>query len=92
MSKIRKDFILCYDISDEKRLAKIAKKVERKAFRIQKSIYIMYDTSKEELLKLIEDVIKIFNEKEDDLRIYTIKKRGIALGNAVDLDNPFIFD
>ncbi len=90
--KTKKDFILCYDIADEKRLSKIGKRVEKRAFRIQKSIYILYDTSKEELVKVIDDIMKIFNEKEDDLRIYTIKKRGIALGNAVDLDNPFIFD
>jgi len=90
--KTKKDFILCYDIADEKRLSKIGKRAEKRAFRIQKSIYILYDTSKEELVKVIDDIMKIFNEKEDDLRIYTIKKRGIALGNAVDLDNPFIFD
>jgi len=90
--KTKKDFILCYDIADEKRLSKIGKRAEKRAFRIQKSIYIFYDTSKEELVKVIDDIMKIFNEKEDDLRIYTIKKRGIALGNAVDLDNPFIFD
>ncbi len=85
----RKNFLLCYDIADEKRLAKISRRVERKAFRIQKSVYVLYDASKEELFSLIDDVMKIFNEKEDDLRVYTIKKSGIALGDAVDLDNPF---
>ncbi len=47
--------------------------------------------SKKELDILIEKVLKIFDEKVDDLRIYTIKDKGIALGSAVDLNNPLIF-
>jgi hypothetical protein len=39
---------------------------------------------------LIDKVLKIFDEKVDDLRVYTIKNRGIALGKAIDLNNPLI--
>lgn len=87
----KKDFLICYDISDKKRLSKIAKIVEKNALRIQRSIYFYGDVTKKELTVLVEEVLTILNEKEDDLRIYTIKNSGIHLGSAVDLDNPFIF-
>jgi len=33
----------------------------------------------------------VLDEEADDLRIYTIKNKGIAFGEAVDLENPLIF-
>lgn len=87
----KRDFLICYDISDEKRLAKIGKRVEKRALRIQKSIYLFDNAAKDELKILIEEIMKIFNEKEDDLRVYVIKDRGISLGSALDLENPLLF-
>jgi CRISPR-associated protein Cas2 len=87
----KKDFLICYDIANIKRLSKIGKIVEKRALRIQKSIYLFDNASKEELSELIEAVMKIFHEKEDDLRIYTIKNKGIHLASAIDLENPLIF-
>jgi CRISPR-associated protein Cas2 len=86
----KKDFIICYDISDKKRLAKIAKIIEIEALRIQRSIYFYEKVSKKELNILIKKVLKHLDEKADDLRIYTIKDKGIHLGEATDLNNPFI--
>jgi len=85
-----KDYLLCYDISDKKRLVKIAKIIEADAMRIQRSVYFYEKVSKKELTKLIDRVVAILDEKADDFRVYTIKNKGICLGNAVDLDNPLI--
>jgi len=85
------DFVICYDIADVKRLKKIAKIIEKKALRIQYSIYVMFDATKEEVTLLIDSVLNIYNEKEDDIRVYKIKDRGLHLGCAVDLDSPFDF-
>ena len=87
----KKDYLICYDIRNKKRLSKIGKIVEAEAIRIQRSVYFYEKMSKKELDILIEKVLKIFDEKVDDLRIYTIKNKGIALGSAVDLNNPLIF-
>lgn len=87
----RHDFLICYDIADEKRVGKIGKLVEKNALRIQRSVYFYEDVSRDELSKLIEKILVMFNEDEDDLRVYTIKNRGFFLGEAIDLDNPFIF-
>jgi len=84
------DFIIAYDISDAKRLKKIAKLIEKEAMRIQYSIYILYDASKEEVTTLLEKVCQVYDEKYDDIRVYKVKKRGIHLEAAIDLDNPFI--
>ena len=87
----KKDYLICYDISDKKRLSKIAKIVEKKAFRIQRSIYLLDNASKKELYDLLDEVLEILNKKQDDLRVYIIKNKGIRLGSAVDLDDPLIF-
>jgi len=88
---MKSSFLICYDISDVKRLSKIAKRVEKRALRIQKSIYLFEDVTKIELQELIEDIMKIFDNKKDDLRIYKIKNKGLHLGAAMDLENPLIF-
>ncbi len=87
----KKDFLICYDISDKKRLQKIGKLVEKKALRIQKSIYLFDKVTKDELNQLVENIMKVFDEKKDDLRIYKIENKGIKMGIATDLENPLIF-
>jgi len=87
----KKNFLICYDIADEKRVGKIGKLVEKNALRIQRSVYFYEQVSKEELTVLIEKVLVILDEEADDLRVYTIKNNGISFGEAIDLDNPLIF-
>jgi len=86
----REDVLICYDIRNKKRLNKIGKIIEADAIRIQRSVYFYEQINKKELNALIDKVLKIFDEKVDDLRVYTIKNRGIALGKAIDLNNPLI--
>lgn len=88
---LRKDFLICYDITDKKRLSKIAKLVERRALRIQRSVYFYEQVTKAELMVLVDKVLTILDKEADDLRIYTIKNRGIALGSAIDLHHSLIF-
>jgi len=87
----KKNFLICYDIADEKRVGKIGKLVEKYAMRIQRSVYFYEQVSREELTELLEKVLLILDEEADDLRVYTIKNNGIAFGEAVDLDDPLIF-
>jgi CRISPR-associated protein Cas2 len=87
----RANFIITYDISDEKRLAKIGKTTEKEAFRIQRSVYFYPDATIEELSVFLEKITKLIHEQKDDLRVYKIKKGGIALQSGVDLDDPYVF-
>jgi CRISPR-associated protein Cas2 len=86
------DFIIGYDISSPKRLRKIAKVLERVAVRIQYSLFLYSDVSKVELERLIDEILKIIDKKEDDIRIYRIdKKRSLSMMSGFDLCYPKIF-
>ena len=86
-----KDYIISYDIADKKRLAKLARTLEKVAMRIQNSVFLYSSVKEYELLGIIEVINTIIDEDADDVRIYTVLGAGIALGQAVDLNNPYIF-
>ncbi len=86
-----KTFLIAYDICDKKRLAKIAKITEREAFRVQRSIYLYPNATIKEILSLMEKIVNLIHQDEDDVRVYKLSKGTISLGNAVDLDDPYIF-
>jgi len=85
------DFILTYDNSDKKRLAKIGKYMEKNALRIQKSVYLCKQFSKENLYEVLQYLAEIINSSEDDIRVYKIKKGSINLNSAIDIDKATIF-
>lgn len=87
----RYDFVVAYDIADEKRLRKIAKVMEKKAIRFQYSLFLVEGATKEEVTALVKKIVDLFNEKEDDIRLYRIKHHGIKMGAAMDLAHPYDF-
>ena len=87
----RADYVITYDISDEKRLAKIAKMIEKQAFRVQRSVYIYPDATIKELSNLVQNVVNLIHKDRDDVRVYKLSRGNISLGSAIDLDNPDIF-
>ena len=98
MSIAKKDYLICYDIStfvdDEtngvKRLAHLARYLEKVSFRIQNSIFLLPKATNIELQNIITNIKEIIDKNQDDIRIYTIKKTGFKAGIAVDLTQPFI--
>ena len=86
-----KDYIVSYDIANYKRLAKLARNLEKHAMRIQKSVFLLSSVSKKELLGIIDMINAIIDEEADDVRIYTIVDPGISLAQAVNLADPYIF-
>ncbi|WP_457608189.1 CRISPR-associated endonuclease Cas2 [Nitratifractor sp.] len=84
----RHDYLITYDISDPKRLVKVAKRLDRSAFRIQYSVFLFYDATALELRDLMEELVLLIDEKEDDLRSYRIEDYGFRMGNAIDLSDP----
>lgn len=86
-----KDYIISYDIANYKRLAKLARNLEKNSMRIQKSVFLLSSVSKYELLAIIDMINVIIDEEVDDVRIYTIVDPGISLAQAVNLANPYIF-
>jgi len=90
MSLALKEYIIAYDISNEKRLARVARYLTKESMRIQYSIFYLPSVTKERLQRVAEELSELINKEEDDLRIYTIKTKGYRAGIAVDLAHPFI--
>ncbi len=87
----RYNFLISYDIANDKRLRKIAKLLEKKAIRIQYSVFYLPNATKEDLHNILDELLKLYNEKEDDIRVYNIKNSGINLASAINLDQPYNF-
>ena len=83
------DYLICYDIANPKRLAKVAKLLEHGAIRVQYSIF-WCQVSKEQIAKIVADIEEEIEKEEDDVRIYCIKSPGITLGCGIDLSDPFM--
>ena len=86
----KNDYLICYDISDMKRLRKIARFLEQRCIRIQFSIFFAQNFSKEDIYNIADNLIEMMDPKEDDIRIYKIKNYGISLGKAYDLSKIFL--
>ena len=87
----RFDFIICYDISDAKRIRRVAKRLEGDAIRIQKSIFFVMQISKNELRTLVEKLLTLIDEKNDDLRVYKVEvSNSLNLKSGIDLREPNI--
>ena len=83
------DFLISYDINDNKRLAKFCKKLEKLAIRIEYSIFFMPNVKKEYVTEKIIELNKLL-EDEDDVRIYRIIDEGIVIGNGEILSEIFV--
>ena len=83
------EFIIAYDITDEKRLKKIAKLLEKIGVRIEYSLFFV-KANKDEIIEIALKISEIIDREIDDVRIYEIEDYGIALGKADLLDEIFI--
>lgn len=85
------NFLVCYDISCEKRLQKVAKTLEKVSIRIQKSIFFYQNAQKSDIKDLVEQLNKIIDNNKDDIRIYKIDiENSMHFKSAIDLKNPNI--
>jgi len=85
------DFLVCYDIANAKRLAKVARVLQKVAIRIQKSQFFYMDAKEEDINILIEQLEQIIHEKEDDVRIYKVDvNHSLHLESGIDLKQPNI--
>ena len=86
-----KDYIICYDIRNVKRLSKLSRNLEKHAMRIQKSVFLLSSVKKNELFDIIDLINSIIDEEMDDVRIYSMIDPGFALAKAINLREPYIF-
>lgn len=72
--KRKRNWLICYDIADPRRLGRVHRLVSRQAMQVQYSIYL-YHGSASDLQDLMSELRKRIHPREDDIRIYTLPRR-----------------
>lgn len=69
-----KNWLLCYDIANPRRLASVHRYVKNIAIPLQYSVFQL-TANNTELQHIINDLEQIISLKEDDIRIYPMHKK-----------------
>jgi len=78
---MKANYLICYDIAEPRRLARVYKFIKGKGLHIQYSVFHCSLTWPK-LLVLKEELNRIINENEDDVRIYPLptEEKVIVMG------------
>jgi len=84
MSTPQQLHLICYDITDDKRLRRIARYLTKSAFRVQYSVFVG-EFSDSALKKVLADLDKIIDPSTDDVRCYPLPREmeAILLGHQI---------
>lgn len=86
------NYLVCYDIRDEKRLVRVFNTMKKRGLHIQYSVFYCR-LSWRELVELKEKLKDIIDERKDDVRLYPIPQdmkvrvmgRGDRIPEGVDI-------
>jgi CRISPR-associated protein Cas2 len=70
------EFVVCYDISDPKRLGRLYRFMKKSAVPIQYSVFLFIGDDRK-LERLMAQAITYIDLKADDLRAYPLPGRGL---------------
>ncbi|MDA3052855.1 CRISPR-associated endonuclease Cas2 [Campylobacter sp. JMF_01 NE2] len=85
-----KNYLICYDINDKKRLVKVARYLEKIALRVQCSVFLWINPSEFEFEVVVGALRNLIDKDSDDLRIYRVKDAGVRMGAGLDLREPLV--
>ena len=78
--------IIAYDISDPRRLRRVAKRLEAAAVRVQKSVFVFVG-SRQELDDVTDDIMQLIDVSEDRVQVWPVNEgpgiRGFEAGTAL---------
>lgn len=80
-------YIICYDIANPKRLARVHRRAVKHAIFIQYSVYYLLG-DRVKLQAMLDDLAAVIKNNEDDIRAYTIA----PLSEAEQLGKPWLPD
>lgn len=81
----RRTWIIGYDISSPKRLRRVAKRLEKSAFRIQFSLFIGCWTEAE-FERVWSDLARLINSRCDDVRAWPVPEEPVV--TTLNLELP----
>ncbi|MXS85647.1 CRISPR-associated endonuclease Cas2 [Nitrosomonas sp. HPC101] len=70
------DFVICYDISNPRRLGRLYRYLLKRAMPLQYSVFL-FSGDDRQLECFMQDAIALIDEKQDDLRVYPLPGRGL---------------
>lgn len=82
-------YLLCYDIADKRRLAKVHRVVTKVMLQVQYSVYYA-ETMPYTIKQLAQQLEKLIDPKNDDIRIYGIES--LATATRLGSNTNFFYD
>ncbi|HLA34216.1 MAG TPA: CRISPR-associated endonuclease Cas2 [Rhodocyclaceae bacterium] len=70
------EFVICYDISNPRRLARLHRYLKDWAVPIQYSVFLLVGDERK-LERCLADAVLLIDGREDDLRAYPLPSRGL---------------
>lgn len=80
-------WLVSYDIANPRRLARVARMMERHGIRLQYSMFVVLMTA-EELAGLFEGLDTLIDSADDDIRFYPIAAQGRSDVQGASLAPP----
>ncbi|GEM_PF-1742914 len=71
-------YVLCYDIADRKRLAKVHRVVSKLMWRLQYSVYYA-EVLPTQMTQLVAALEPLIDPKADDIRVYAVEPLATAV-------------
>ncbi len=72
------DYIVCYDITDPRRLGRIHRLLKKRALAVQYSVFLFTGTEAQ-LERCLADLNRLMDPRHDDIRAYPLPERGLRL-------------
>ncbi|MEA2050735.1 MAG: CRISPR-associated endonuclease Cas2 [Campylobacterota bacterium] len=82
---MRKNYLLCYDIADPKRLYKVRRHSYQFTFGGQKSA-LQIPASKNEVKNILKELSKLIDHKQDKINIIEVENDPIIIGKNIDIE------
>ncbi len=85
-------YLMAYDIADPKRLARIHRVLKQQGLPVQYSVFTVV-LKRKALLRLLERINALINQREDDVRCYRLPENSAAdmLGQQYFPDDVMLF-
>ncbi|OCC14958.1 CRISPR-associated protein Cas2 [Dissulfuribacter thermophilus] len=71
-------FVVCFDVSDDKKRYRVVKKLKGHCIRVQKSVFECPELTEKQFLKLKAELEKVIDEATDTVRYYRLCKGCIS--------------